>query len=505
MTGGAAGILGITHALLSGDGNLLAQAKSEKKTFSHSALINWTKQLALQPYISPEQRTQQNLPALTYDEYRDIRFNPDRSIWRGEQLNAELQLFATGYLATTPVEIWLVHKGMAQRLTANQKDFSVGPLALKKAPNAPHGLSGFRIHGPINRSDYFDEHTVFQGASYFRAVARGQVYGLSARGLAINTARPQGEEFPVFKSFWIEKPNKGDDNVIVHALLDSPSVTGAYHFDIRPGIETIMQVSAQLFARKSIAHAGLAPLTSMFLFGPACRRIKNDFRPAVFDSEGLAIYNGRSERLWRPLTNPKTLQTSVFEDENPKGFGLIQRDRSFNSFQDLEANYERRPSLWVEPTGGWGKGHVELIEIPTNEEIHDNIVAYWKPTVSIEPGKPFQFAYRLRWTGMDPADNIPGRIAKTRVGVGAKPGTTKFVIDVTGPTIEQDKLPKADLSTPNAKLLAPVVVQKNPKIDGLRVSFDVATANLDVAELRLDLTADNRRVCETWLYRWTKS
>jgi glucans biosynthesis protein len=370
--------------------------------------------------------------------------------------------------------------------------------------NAPYGFSGFRVHGPINRSDYFDEYVVFQGASYFRAVGRGQVYGMSARGLAINTARPGGEEFPIFRAFWIEKPQAGARAITVHALLDSVSTTGAYKFDIEPGEATIIDVEAKLYPRRQLTHVGLGPLTSMFLMGPAHHRVDDDFRPAIHDSDGLAIYNGNGECIWRPLTNPRTLQTSAFMDRSPKGFGLCQRARSFRDYEDLEARYERRPSVWIEPKGAWGQGYIELIEIPTDEEIHDNIVAYWKPANAPEPGTVFAFAYRMHWTDDIPLAWAGARAVSTRVGKGKKPGTSLFVVDFAGPALSSDKLPVATVMS-NPGTIANVAVHSNPEIDGVRVSFELDPAGTELCELRLALRLADQQISETWLYRWTKA
>ena len=321
-------------------------------------------QLAAQPFAKPSVKLPQSFQQLSYDQFRDIRFRTDQAIWRGEKLDFELQLLPMGWLFDTPVEIWLVDNGDAHRLMADSTLFSLGPLVGDVGSAAPYGFSGFRVHGPINRPDYLDEYIVFQGASYFRAVGRGQTYGLSARGLAIDTARPGGEEFPIFRAFWIEKPKPNARSITVHALLDSASTTGAYRFEIEPGEATTIDVEATLYPRRALTHLGLGPLTSMYLTGPGHHRIGDDFRPAVHDSDGLAIYNGNGECLWRQLTNPRTLQASAFMDRAPKGFGLCQRSRSFHDFEDLEARYERRPTVWIEPKGSWDAGYVELIEIP---------------------------------------------------------------------------------------------------------------------------------------------
>lgn len=460
-------------------------------------------QLATGPFTKPKSELPEPFNKLTYEQYRDIRFRQEQSIWRGEKLDYELQLFAMGYLYDIPVELWIVDGGKARQLRADGTLFSIGPQIGDAPQAAPHGFSGFRVHGPINRSDTFDEYVVFQGASYFRAVGRGQGYGMWARGLAINTGRPGGEEFPVFRAFWIEKPKAGAPELVVHALLDSPSTTAAHRFAIQPGAATIMDVEATLYPRRELSYIGMAPLTSMFLQGPAHRRLNGDVRPAVHDSEGLAILNGWGERIWRPLTNPKKLQVSAFVDHSPKGFGLSQRDRSFSSFDDLEAHYERRPTVWVEPRGDWGEGFVELIEIPADDEMHDNIVAFWRPTRAIEAGKPFAFAYRLHWGESVPVAWAGARVRKTRVGAGRK-GALMFVVDFDGPAVKDAKdSPVADVRA-SAGTVLNVVARRHQEIAGLRCSFELQPGSADLIELRLVLKNNDKIVSETWLYRWTR-
>jgi glucans biosynthesis protein len=460
--------------------------------------------LSGKPFSKPAIEVPEPFNKLTYDQYRDIRFRVEQSLWRQEKLDYEVQMFPLGFLYDVPVAIYAIEAGKARPLKADGRLFALGPLISKGPDAAPFAFSGFRIHGPINRSDYYDEYAVFQGATYFRSVGRAQHYGMSARGLAINTARPGGEEFPIFRSFWIEKPQAGASGIVVHALLDSASTTGAYRFVIQPGASTIMDIEAVLYPRQQIAHVGIAPLTSMFLHGAAHRRITGDFRPEVHDSEGLALLNGKGERLWRPLTNPKKLQTSAFIDKDPKGFGLSQRDRSFASFQDLEAKYGARPTVWVEPKGGWGEGYVELIEIPAEEEIHDNIVAYWKPAKPLEAGTPHTFAYRLHWGEAVPVAWPGARVHKTFVGSSRKPGVQLFIIDFEGPAVKEAReLPIAEWSA-SAGSVANVVVQRNSEISGLRVSFELNTGGVELIELRLGLKANDQLISESWLYRWTK-
>ena len=463
------------------------------------------KDLATRPFAKPGNPMPQSFRQLSYDQFRDVRFRTDQAIWRGEKIDFEVQLLPMGWLFDAPVEVWLVDAGTARRIVADKNLFSFGPLVGDVDAAAPYGLSGFRIHGPINRPDYFDEYMVFQGASYFRGVGRGQVYGLSARGLAIDTAQPGGEEFPIFRAFWLERPKAGARTIVVHALLDSSSTSGAYRFEIEPGESTIVDVEATLYPRRKLTNVGIAPLTSMFLFGPGFRRFDRDFRPAVHDSDGLAIYNGNSECIWRPLTNPRTLQTSAFMDRNLKGFGLCQRGRTFHDYEDLEARYEKRPTVWIEPKGSWGAGYVELIEIPTDEEIHDNIVAYWKPSGGAEPGTPFTVAYRMYWTDDIPVAWSGARAVSTRTGDAKPEGSKLFVVDFAGSAVAgQRQMPVAAV-TANPGTVANVIVHPNPEIDGVRVSFELNPAGTDLCELRLALMLGDRQISETWLYRWTRT
>jgi len=484
---------------------LAAPAVSATTSFTPSLVHDLAERLCAQTFVRPAKAVPQSLQRLSYDQYRDIRFRSDEAVWRGEPLDVEVQLLPLGWLYDVPVEIWLVEDGTAKRLKADKSLFTLGPLVGDVDKNAPFDFSGFRLHGPLNRSDYFDEYVVFQGASYFRAVGRGQTYGLSARGLTINTARPGGEEFPLFRSFWIEKPKPAAHAITLHALLDSASAAGAYKFEIAPGEATIIDVEATLYPRRKLTHVGLGPLTSMFLHAPGHNRIDDDFRPAVHDSDGLAIHNGNGECIWRPLTNPRTLQVSAFMDRSPKGFGLCQRARSFRDFEDLEARYERRPTVWIEPKGAWGPGYIELIEIPTEEEIHDNIVAYWKPANSPEPGRRFSFSYRMHWTDEIPVAWSGARVAATRVGKGRQPGATLFVVDFAGPAVAGQRQRPVAIVTANPGTVADVAVHANPEVDGIRVSFELDPAGTDLSELRLALKLADRQISETWLYRWTRS
>ena len=486
-----------------------ATAQAEKP-FSFDSVRQQARDLSSAEYKAVPEDLPQGTEGLNYDQFRQIRFKPDRALWRGEGINFEMHLLPVGWLYKVPVELLVVADGVAQPIAPDTSLFDLGALAGKIAPEARLSFSGFRLTSPMNRPDVFDEVIVFQGASYFRAVSRGQAYGLSARGLALNVGGASGEEFPFFRKFWIEKPKTGAASVTIYALLDSPSVAGAYRFVVTPGAPTVTDVEVVLYPRTDLNDVGIAPLTSMFLFGPVDRSRISDFREAVHDSDGLEISNGVGEHLWRPLTNPKRLQVSHFEDNGPRGFGLMQRTRRFENYQDLEAAYERRPSAWVEPRGDWGPGAVVLFELPTNEEIHDNIVAFWKPAQPLSKYKEWVGRYTLSWPDTIEHQWSGATVSSTRSGLvnGArrKDGMLQFAVDLSGLRLgSTNELPVAKLEA-SAGAVGSAIVEANPALPGgIRVSFSFDPKGADLSEFRLQLLVAQKAVSETWLYRWTKN
>lgn len=454
--------------------------------------------LARRPYTPPSRDLPAALSRLSYDEYRDIRFNPAQAYWKADGLPFQLQFFHRGHLFKDHVDLFEVAGGQARPIAYSADQFNFKRGAPAGLP-ADLGFAGFRIHYQLNTPDYYDEVAVFLGASYFRAVAKGMLYGLSARGLAIGAG--EKEEFPTFKSFWIERPARGDRSLVVHALMDSPSCAGAYRFVITPGQTTVFDVRCRIFARKAIPNIGVAPLTSMFFFaGDATRRF-DDFRPRVHDSDGLAIANGAGERIWRPLSNPGYVQLSDFGDKGPRGFGLIQRERRYESFQDLEARYERRPSLWVEPKGSWGAGRVRLVELPTQTEFDDNMVAFWTPQGGLRAGRSADFAYRLNW-GMEPRTTGLAHVIDTRAGLNAITRRRHFVIDFDLPAgVSVDDL-RANV-TAAAGRIHDVTLHSNPETNGARLSFELDPRQVRTVELRAELVRSGKPLSEVWLYRWT--
>jgi len=492
-------------AIRSVDGLWQTAAAPEAKAFSAAEVLKQAQVLAAEKFVRPKSDLPKVLQGLSYDQYREIRVKPERAVWSSEGVPFILELLHRGFLFTDPVAVYVVANGQARRLTYSSELFTFGPGVSPPSEGSVADFAGFRLRAPINRPHTDDEFAVFQGASYFRAVAKGQEYGLSARGLALNTGTAEGEEFPFFRTFWIERPAAQASAIVVHALLDSESATGAYRLTIRAGDPTVMDVEMTLYPRVELKQAGLAPLTSMFFFGPNDHTGIDDFRPAVHDSDGLAIWNGRGEWLWRPLSNPETLQVSSFIDNNPRGFGLLQRRRALADYQDLEAHYERRPSLWVEVIGDWGDGVVQLIEIPSKSEWNDNIVAFWNPNHPIPAQAEYRFTYRLHWCWLPPAMPSKAMTAETRVGAGPEKGTRRFSIDFVGARLA-DLKPDAPIEpevTTSAGSVQHLVVQPNPATGGWRVSFVLAPAEAVLAELRCTLKLGDELLSEVWSYRWT--
>lgn len=473
--------------------------------FSAATVQEQARALAAQKFVHPKIDLPKALQELDYNAYRDIRFKRERAIWSFENLPFLVDLLHLGFIYKTPVDIYTVADGQAQRLAYSPDLYTFGPRVKPPAEKSLKSFSGLRLRALINRSDYYDEFTVFQGASYFRAVAKDQWYGVSARGLALKTATPDGEEFPIFRTFWIERPPVSSSTVVVHALLDSPSTSGAYRFTIRPGDPTVMDVEITLYPRVALKQVGLAPLTSMYFFGPNDQVGVDDFRTAVHDSDGLSIWNGRDEWLWRPLTNPETLQISAFVDANPRGFGLLQRHREFVDYQDLEARYERRPSLWVEPIGDWGRGVVKLVEIPSNSEFNDNVVAFWEPSQPLPAQAEFRFTYRLHWCRTPPAMPPMATTIETRIGAGSEPSSRRVVIDFIGGRLAELTREQAvkPVVTTSAGAVKEPAAYPNPAVGGWRLSFVLVPEGAESCDLRATLNLDQELLSEVWSYRWT--
>ena len=445
----------------------------------------------------------------TYDQWRDIRFSPEKSLWRGEGLPFEVQFFHPGLYYDRTVAVSVVDKRGAREIPFDIKSFDYGKNDFASRIPTDIGYAGIRIHAPMRNAGYFDEVIVFLGATYFRALGRDNVYGLSARGIAIDTVEPGGEEFPHFVEFWLEKPAPGANHLVVLGLMEGLSVTGSYRFDVRPGALTAVDVESHLFARKRVGKLGVAPLTSMFFFGESSRRHFDDFRPEVHDSDGLLLRFEHGEWLWRPLDNPTSISASGLVMHNPRGFGLLQRDRSFANYQDLETHSELRPSTWVEPHGDWGDGRVELDEIPSDSELVDNVVAYWVPAVPVQPGQQLEFRYTVSFFSDDTALSPAGRVVATRQDSGPKGLSKRFVIDFAGTelgALADTTPPDAVITTspPASSELLDYHVIRNPETGGWRLAFQIKPTTEQPIELRAFLKNDKGAMTETWSYAVVK-
>jgi glucans biosynthesis protein len=489
-------------------------AEPRKESFGLETVVELARRLAAKPFSEGEGQVPDFLLDLTYDQWRDIRFRPEKSLWRGENLPFEAQFFHPGFYYNRPVKINVVNGKKVEPFRFSSGLFHYGLNEFRAEVPADLGFAGFRLHYPLHSKDYFDEIAVFLGASYFRAVGKGQRFGLSARALAIDTALASGEEFPFFKEFWLQKPARKADRITVFALVDSPSATGAFRFVILPGETTAIDVAGTVFLRRPVGKLGIAPLTSMFFYGENTnQRPADDFRPEVHDSDGLKVHTADGQWLWRPLVNPRTLLHTSFALKDPKGFGLFQRDRNLDHFQDLEADYHLRPSVWITPAQGWGPGGVELVQIPENEEIHDNIVTFWVPATPPEVGKPFSFAYRMKWLG-DGLRPLRAQVVATRTAPGKGEGTRKFLVDFAGAKLD-DLLEDAGVEAMIEVGGATVVehhLQKNPLTGGWRLAFDVLPEEQGMLkealpdrmknplELRALLRMGDEVLTETWSY-----
>ncbi|MCW7539822.1 glucan biosynthesis protein G [Aquabacterium sp. A7-Y] len=486
-------------------GSTAAVAAAGKQRFDFEQLSEQARRLAQQPHRPAGSTLPEELKALDYDQYRDIRFRPERALWRGDKLPFEVMFFHLGKLQTEPVLINEIGAdGRTRHIPFSRADFDYGKNRLAPETWGDVGFAGFRVHYPLNRSEYKDELVVFLGASYFRALGAGQHYGLSARGLAIDTVGGEREEFPRFKEFWIQRPAPDASALTVYALLDSPRATGAYQFELKPGAQTVVDVRSRLFLRAGVATLGVAPLTSMFMFGEN-QPDAGDFRPEVHDSDGLMVATGGGEWIWRPLVRPNRPLATSFAMRELRGFGLMQRDRAFSSYEDTEARYEQRPSTWIEPRGSWGPGRVELVQLPAPDEGHDNVVAYWVPEKLPAPGQPLELAYQMRWQGSEQQRPPGGWVSQTRTGRGfaaLAPGERQFIVDFTGPSL-------AKLG-PDAPVKAVVTAGPNGRIVERNAYRNAATGAWRMAvrvqqlqgaqplELRAYLQHGNDILTETW-------
>jgi len=474
--------------------------------FDLDSVAELARKLAARPYAGPKARVPDWLLQISYDQWRDIRFRPDKALWAGGPSPFQAQFFHVGLFYDRPVAINVVTNEGAKPVPFSPGLFDYGRNDFASRVPQNLGFAGFRLHYPIKNPDYYDEVIVFLGASYVRAVGRDHVFGLSARGLAVDTAESWGEEFPWFREFWLVRPAAKATSATIYALLDSPRVTGAYRFVVQPGEATKVDVEGRLYLRAEIRKIGLAPLTSMFFHGENTTREFLDFRPEVHDSDGVLLQLGSGEWVWRPIDNPRSLHVSQLRAERLLGFGMLQRDRDFASYQDLETASDRRPSVWTVPRGEWGPGRLEVVEIPTNSDANDNAVTFWVPEQAPAPGAPFAFGYTQYWYGDDPGRPPGGRAVATRVDAGTVEGGTRFVIDFAGGRLGEippEEVLRAVVTVVGGDAAGRIVDQHvvhNPHVKGWRLVFQVKPAWREPTELRAFLELGGEVLTETWSY-----
>ena len=476
--------------------------------FDFSAVVQEAEALAGQPFAPPPM-VPDLLVNLPYDQFQSIRFRPDQSLWRGDGSRFQIMFFHPGLYFRNAVDVLIADDQGVTPLGFEKSWFDYPPKLAQEIPN-DLGYAGINLTYPLTAPDVQNQFLVFAGASYFRGVGRDESFGISGRGLALNTGLPIGEEFPLFRRFWLVKPAKDATQMTFYALLDSKSVTGAYRFVVTPGEPTVMAVDATLFFRKAVEQVGLAPLTSMFYYGENTDRPPAHWRPEVHDSDGLAIETGTGERVWRPLTNPRRLSHSYFAVTNPRGFGLIQRDRRFASYEDPEAHYQNRPNAWIVPKGDWGEGHVILVEIPTDKETNDNIAAFWTPKEKVQAGTRLDLSYEVHLGGPATPPQAGGLASATYAGAGDVigggdvEGTVRVLADFTGgelPDLPANAPVTAVVNLNDGAELIHQTVFPVPENKGWRLSLLVKPAKDRPLEMRAFLKKDNASLTETWTYR----
>jgi len=475
----------LRNALVTGSALLCLLSAGQLWAFNLDDVSAKAKDLAGQKYEAPRSNLPNEFREMKFADYQKIRFLPEKAEWAKQKTPFKLSFYHQGMHFDTPVKINEITANTVEEIKYDSTRFDFGDLKFDPKATEQLGYAGFRVLYPINKADKQDEIMTMLGASYFRVVGKGHVYGLSARGLAIDTALPSGEEFPRFTEFWIQQPKPTDKHLVIFALLDSPRATGAYRLTLRPGSDTIVDVKARMFLRDKVGKLGIAPLTSMFLFGANQPSKVLNYRRELHDSSGLSIHAGNGEWIWRPLNNPKHLAVSNFSVENPRGFGLLQRGRDFSHYEDLDDRYDKRPSAWIEPKGDWGKGTVDLVEIPTADETNDNIVAFWSPEKQPEPGQPFDFAYRLHWTMDEASLHSPdsswveqtlrstGDVKQSNL-IRQPDGSVAYLVDFEGPSLAalpEDTEVRSQVSVGDNAELVENSVRYNPETKGWRLTL----------------------------------
>lgn len=485
---------------------MAAVAQTAEPGFSYAQVVSEARVLSAGPYFPEREKVPRFFLELFYDQFRQISFRPERSVWSDTDSPWRLRLLHPGLNYNRIVQLHTVEDGTPRRIAYDARWFDFGKLRVGGRV-LPDGYAGFRLGGEVNRPGVWSDFAQFAGATYFRCVPvqTGADFGVSARGVAINPGLEEvAEDFPFFKKFWIERQSAGAGQAVVLALMDSPNVCGAYRFVVTPGRETVTEVEATLFFREAVGRVGLAPLSSMFWYGENSSRKPVDYRPEVHDSDGLLVEAQDGRRWWRPLANGGAVRHSAFAVGKIKGFGLRQRDGNFSSYQDLEENYHRRPGVWVEPLEGWPDGAVHLLEVPTAEEVWDNVACYWQPDTLPKRGEVLRLRYRIYWAGESVFSSLISRATDTRVGrVEDAPRATRYVVDFSAiPGDNGDsEVPELEARVIGAAQIRRQELRRNPETKGWRVVLEVEPVSVrEEYTVQAVLRRAGREVSENWDY-----
>jgi len=445
---------------------------------------------------------QKILLPIEYEKYSEIRFKPEYTFWR-ENSKFHMQFFPQGYIYQESIKINEVWEDYQTPIFYQGSYFSIPHGINIDKFNELSGFSGLKLLYPINSENVHEEFAVFQGSSYFRIISKGQIYGLSARGIAINTGLQTPEEFPIFSEFWIEKPKPKSEKVIVHSHLVGNSIEGYYKFTLYPGEVSKAEVTFESIIKRDIEKIGIAPLTSMFWYGESSTSLNPPY-PESHDSDGLLIQDDQTF-IWIPLENPKKPTTTIFKVKKLKGFGLMQRDREFSSYEDPRYEYHKRPSAWVEPVNSenWENGYISLYRIPTRDDLMDNIIVFYSPEKLPTKGDNIKFSYNIKMIDKLKLDDDFAEVVSTKIIQNKDKNLISFFIDFKGLDLKnfEEKDYKFNLEGEDYEVLECLLNPIN-NLDKLRVSIKLSQKNKNITSSTISgfISEDSKIKSEVWKY-----
>jgi glucans biosynthesis protein len=484
-----------------------AAVGASSEAFAAAKVADLARALAAEAHKPPTPSPLDALGSATPEEMAAVRYRPAELIWAADNLAFAIEPLHRSRNFPGEMEIYTVDGGTASRLAYDPARFDFGKLKPPPA-SAQLGFTGFRV---LHRAGDGKLKAVASmlNASIVSAVAHNQVWGAISRPLTVRSGEQMAEEAPQIRAVWVEKPRPTATELIAHAVVDAPSLAAAVRFTLRTGEATVIDTECTIFTRKQVDHFGLTPIQATYLSGPLDWPLADDMRPAVYEATGVQMLTGNGEWLWRPITNRARLQISGFVDNDPQGFGLIQRDRSFSAFLDDENEWQRRPSIWIEPIGKWGPGEITLMEIPAASQNNKNIACYWRPKPPLAAGSEGTFAYRQFWSWRPPGRPDGAIVTISRIGRisgDTSEAKIRFLMQFEGGQLSDPA--KAATIVPtiwsSAGKVSALRTYRTPRHGSMRVVFDLETGGQPLVELRVVLKHDAVSMSETWLYRWTQ-